>query len=123
MTDYGVYSTRWLLTQALRHVPQEQLHQGVAAMLYYMGNSEAPTLTRSWDILAQVSFTGAYISPEQFEDAKTIFDLGDDNEGKAEPSIQDPDAPPINQDDITAFLTEMAEYPDGEDPWIGGTRG
>lgn len=104
MTDYGVYSARWLLTQALKHVPREDLDRAIATMLYYMEKAENVTVPRAFDVLGQVAFTGAYVPPEVYM------------QPEEEPEIQDPEAPPINESDIATFLEGVAEWPEAEDP-------
>ena len=109
--EYGGFSVTWMISQAAKHVPRENLDFAFGQAIQYIDRLilEKPTLAPSdmLDALAQLILTGDYMPtafPEHpYED--------DPEDADTETPITEVDA-----EDLKKFLDR---FPDAEDPMTG----
>lgn len=116
--DYGAYSPNWMIRQAAKHVPRENLEASFASAVEYVNRLALEKQSMDpWDaldLLGQLLVSGMYV-PTAYPTHETVvpgmtFTLDDD---------EDDEERPITESDIEQFRREMEPYPEAEDPMDG----
>lgn len=107
--EYGGFSVTWMISQAAKHVPRENLDFAFGQAIQYIDRLilEKPTLAPSdmLDALAQLILTGDYM-PTAFAEPVYSTDSDDDED-------------PLTEDDAEDLKKFLDSFPDAEDPMTG----
>lgn len=108
--DYGGFSVKWMISQAAKHVPRENLDFAFGQAIEYIDRlileKSALAPADMMDALAQLILTGDYVPTAFPEPVYSTESDGDDED-------------PITEADAEDLKKFLDSFPDAEDPMTG----